>query len=213
MNVAVMLVEDHVLVRQGLRTMLEKENGVDVVGEAADGREAIRKVEELQPDVVLMDLAMEGMCGQEATRRIKQANPDVRIVAVSVYEHKDAVLRMFEAGADGYVPKASAFQEIRDALRAVTDGKAYLSPAVAGPLLRNRVEKGSGFQGETELTPREREILQLVAEGHTSKEIARTLDVSPKTVDNHRQNIMSKLDLHSVSELTKYAIKQGLTGL
>jgi len=213
MSCSVVLVEDHALVRRGIRTMLNGESWLEVVGEAADGREALKKVRKLQPEIVLMDVGMTGLCGQEATRRIKQEHSDVRVVGVSIYADRDVVMRMFRAGADAYVPKKSAYSELLDALRAVKEGESYISPTVAGPVLKYRRQGGKARRPADELTAREREVLQLVAEGNTSKEIAKILNVSAKTVDNHRQNMMSKLDLHTVSELTKYAIRKGLTTL
>ena len=210
MKNSVFLVEDHTLVRQGFRSLVESETWLEVVGEADDGREALAKIEDLTPDIVLMDMAMEGLTGLEATRRIKKMVPETKVIGVSVRTDTNLILRMFEAGADGYVPKESAFDELHQAMESVLDGHTYLSPRIAGPVLTHRLEHGPEDVPENELTPREREVLQLVAEGKTSKEIGKILHVSTKTVDNHRQSIMCKLDLHSVPELTKYAVREGI---
>ena len=215
MPYTVMLVEDHNMVREGLRSLVAKEDWLEVVSEAGDGRTALEKFEELKPDIVVMDLRMPGLNGLEATRRIKEESPETKIVALSVHTDKRMVLKMFQAGASAYVPKVSAFEELISAMKAVIKDEYYLSPTVAKPVLHHHLrhaiqEEPSEF---SELTPREREVLQLVAEGMTSREIAEKLYVSVKTIDNHRQNIMKKLDLHSVSALTKYAIREGLTSL
>ncbi len=210
---SVLLVEDHTMVREALRSKIQEEDWLEVVGEAENGREAIEQFKENRPDIVIMDIRMENLNGVEATRRIRKLNSHTKIVAVSVTCDVPIVLKMFEAGASGYLPKSSAFNELISALEEVSSDNFYISPKVAKPVLSHRIQNALDSSETHNLTPREREVLQLVAEGKTSQEIARELSVSPKTIDNHRQNIMNKLDLHTVSELTKYAVREGLTSL
>jgi DNA-binding NarL/FixJ family response regulator len=217
--------------REGLRTLLESNNGFEVVGEANDGREAVELAKQLQPDVVVMDVAMPELNGIEATRKIRHEPDAPKVVALSMHTDRRFTSEMIKAGANGYVPKDGAFQELAQAVRTVVAGKVYLSPRVAGVVIEEYVRgtPGSGSAGapataplphsgggrsafET-LTPREREVLQLMAEGQATKEIARSLDVSVKTVETHRRQIMEKLDIYSVAELTKYAIREGLTSV
>jgi DNA-binding NarL/FixJ family response regulator len=199
-------------VRDGLRAILEKESRIEVVGEAQDGRTAIELVRALTPDVVIMDIAMPDMNGIEATRRIC-AESSSRVIALSFYGDKRYVENMLDAGASGYVHKGAAADELVRAVRAVMHGKHYLSPEVTGAVVESYVgrKKGRDASAYSVLGPREREVLQLLAEGKTSPQIARSLSIATKTVETHRRNITKKLDLHSVAELTKYAIRQGLT--
>lgn len=210
---SVLLVEDHTMVREALRSRIQEESWLEVVGEAENGREAIEQFTEHHPDIVIMDIRMENLNGVEATRRIRKLDRDAKVVAVSVTCDVPIVLKMFEAGASGYLPKSCAFEELVSALSEVVKGNFYISPEVAKPVLSHRIQNALESSETHSLTPREREVLQLVAEGKTSQEIADELSVSPKTIDNHRQNIMNKLDLHTVSELTKYAVREGLTSL
>lgn len=210
---SVLIVEDHTMVRDTFRATLEEEPWLRVAAEADNGREAIERFKEVKPDIVVMDIRMEDMNGVEATRRIKSLDPDASVVAVSVTCDVPIVLKMFEAGASAYVPKTSAFEELVTALEEVRKGHFYISPQVAEPVLAHRIRNALETSETRSLTPREREVLQLVAEGKTSKQIAGELNVSPKTVGRHRQNIMDKLNLHTVSELTKYAVREGLTSL
>lgn len=215
MSVRVLLVDDHTMLREGLRAVLAGERDVEVVGEAATGREALEKVRELAPDVVLMDVTMHDLNGVEATRQIRRESPRTRVVALSTHGDKRYVLGMLDAGAVGYVLKVSAYDELRRAIRTAVAGKVYLSPEIADVVVAARRARGE-FQepsGLDVLGAREREVLQLLAEGHTSGEIAQRLGVSTSTVETHRRNIMRKLDLHSVAELTKFAIREGLTPL
>lgn len=214
MKVKIILADDHAIIREGLRPLLEKEPGMTVVGEAEDGRQALNLVRELQPDVVVMDITMPGLNGIEATRQIRQDFPEVKIVALSVHCDEQYVARMIQAGASGYLPKNSAFKELATAIKTVIANKTYLSPKIVDSVVQYMQKiKPAGDASESVLTAREREVLQLLAEGKTTKEISSHLNVSERTVDAHRQHIMTKLDLHSIAELTKYAITQGLTSL
>lgn len=215
MSIRVVLVDDHAMLRDGLRAVLEGEPDVEVVGEASTGREALERVRELAPDVVVMDVAMRDLNGVEATRQIRRESPRTRVVGLSTHGDKRYVLGMLDAGASGYVLKVSAYDELRRAIQATSGGKVYLSSEIAGVVLESRgaavePEEASGLAA---LGPREREVLQLLAEGHTSGEIASHLHVSTSTVETHRRNIMRKLNLHSVAELTKFAVREGLTPL
>jgi DNA-binding NarL/FixJ family response regulator len=215
MSIRVLLADDHQMLRDGLRAVLALESDIEVIGEADDGHAAVEMAGRLAPDVVLMDIGMYGLNGVEATRRVKAANPNVKVIALSTYSDKRYVLSMLEAGASGYVLKAAAVDEMCRAVRAVAGGKRYLSPDVAGVVVDAHL--GSSAQSDASsssvLGPREREVLQLLAEGHSSPAIGRRLHIAPSTVETHRRNIMRKLDVHSVAELTKYAIREGLTPL
>jgi two-component system NarL family response regulator len=215
MSIRILLVDDHQMMRDGLRSILDLEDGLDVVGEAANGYEAFEMAQTLRPDVVVMDIGMKGLNGIDATRQIKAQNPRAQVVALSTYSDESYVLSMLQAGASGYVLKDAAVEEMRRAIRAVADGHHYLSPQIAGSVVASHLRGPSqdGPSPASGLAPRERQILQLLAEGHTSSEIARRLHIATSTVESHRRNIMRKLDLHSVAELTKYAIREGLTSL
>jgi two-component system NarL family response regulator len=215
MSIRILLVDDHQMMRDGLRSILDLEGGFDVVGEAGTGYEALELVEKLRPDVVVMDIGMKDLNGMEATRQIKTRSSEAKVIALSTYSDESYVLGMLEAGASGYVLKEAAVEEMRRAIRAVAGGNHYLSPEIAGSVVASRVREPSpeGTPAASQLAPRERQILQLLAEGHTSSEIAQKLHIATTTVDSHRRNIMKKLDLHSVAELTKYAIREGLTSL
>jgi two-component system NarL family response regulator len=211
-QVKVVLADDHRVMLQGLKAMLEKERDVAVVGEATDGRRVLEEVEAKNPDVVVMDIGMPELNGIEATRRIRAKRPKTRVVALSTFADKRYVLEMFEAGAVGYVLKASAGEELLRAIRAAASDQKYLGAEVATAVVDSYV--GQKFSRESllgVLGSREREIVQLIAEGGTSKTIAAKLGISPATVEAHRRNVMKKLDIHSVAELTRYAIRQGLT--
>jgi len=211
----ILLADDHQILRDGLRALLERESDFDVVGEAENGREAVRLVRELKPDVVVMDIAMPDLNGIEAARQITSEFPKVKVVALSMHKDRRFVKGMLEAGALGYVLKASAFEEVAEAIRKVLTGRIYTSPKISDIVMEDYVRQLSKSEPQTEssLTPREREVLQLLAEGNSSKEIAAALSVSANTVDTHRHRIMEKLGLHSVAELTKYALRTGLTSL
>lgn len=221
MAIRVLLVDDHKIVREGLRALLASEPDIEVVAEAENGREAIERSRELSPDVIVMDLTMPEMNGLEATRRIYAENNDAKILALSMHSDKHFVQEAISAGARGYLLKDCASSELVVAIRAVAEKRYYISPQLSGLLVDNLINgfkiSNSG-QAETRgesgrISLREREILQLIAEGKSTKEIAYQLELSVKTVETHRTNIMKKLDLFSVAELTKYAIRQGLTTL
>lgn len=215
MKTRVLIADDHQMLRESLRSMLESEDDLEVVGEAADGRDAVAMAGTLAPDVVVMDIGMADLNGVEATRQIRAENGEIRVVALSMYSDRRSVLRMLEAGASGYVLKSAAYDELRRAVRAVKNGKNYLSPDITGEVIEEHVRPPSGPDDSpyTTLGPREREIVQLLAEGHSSPKIAQRLHISVRTVETHRRNIMKKLHLHNVAELTKYALREGLTSL
>ena len=212
MGIRVVLADDHAIVREGLKTILERNEQIQVVGEAEDGRSAVVMAGKLSPDVLVMDVGMPEVNGIEATRQIKQLHPNVRVVALSTYSDKRYVLRMLEAGACGYVLKAAVGQELLQAVMDASVGKSYLSSEVAGVVIAGCVNRDEeDAPSSSVLGAREREALQFIAEGKSSKEIAFAMKISVRTVEMHRRNIMRKLDLHSVAALTKYAIREGLT--
>lgn len=212
-RIAVLIADDHTVVRAGIRLLLESETDIEVVGEAKDGQEAVDKVQQLVPDVVLMDLAMAGVSGLEATRRITHQWPDVRVLVLTMHDNDEYFFQALKAGASGYLLKESSPDELVAALRAVYEGGVFIYPSLASRLLDDylrRVDAGEETKGLNQLTTREQEVLRLIAEGKTGREIAQALHVSPKTVDRHRANIMRKLDLHNRAELIRYAIRKGL---
>jgi DNA-binding NarL/FixJ family response regulator len=215
MAIRVVLADDHQMVRDGLRSLIEDAPDMEVIAEAEDGRRAVELALELRPDVVVMDVAMPDLNGIEAAAKITSEAPNVRVVGLSVHSDRRFVQGMLSAGASGYVLKDAAFEELEDALRAAAAGRVYLSPDVAGVVVEGFVRSASPSPSSPfeVLTPREREVLQLLAEGKRTKEIASILGVSVKTVESHRSRTMKKLDVHSVAELTKYAIREGLTTL
>ncbi len=209
------MADDHQIVRQGLRILLEAEPDMEVVAEADNGRKVLRMAQELTPDIIIMDLSMPELNGIEATRQILAEVPGIRIIALSMHSDSLFVLNMIRAGASGYLLKDCALEELVKAIRAVVNNKTYLSPGVSDIVIRDFV---TGWQTTTSsafsvLSAREREVLQLMAEGKTTNQIADGLCVSVKTVEAHRKQVMNKLGIHSVAELTKYAIRQGLTSL
>lgn len=212
MSTKIILADDHQLVREGLRTLLEKELGMEVIGEAGDGEDVIKLARELLPDIVIMDVAMPGLDGIDATRQITGELPSIKVIALSMYPNKLFVMDMFEAGASGYVLKECASIELNNAINAVLANEVYLSPKVAGIVFDGRIRRPLATQSsKAGLTEREYKVLRLLASGKSTKEIAFTLKKSVQTVDMCRRQIMNKLDIHSVAELTKYAIREGLT--
>jgi two-component system response regulator NreC len=213
MSIKVLIADDHQIMREGLRTMLEKESDIQVLGEAEDGRMVLRMAADLAPDVIIMDVAMPDLNGIEATRQIVAALPGVKIIALSMHDDRRFVLNMLKAGAAGYMLKDCAFKDLAKAIRVVMSHRTYLSHEVADIVVKDYLssanpQESSAFQL---LSPREREVLQLIAEGKTSALIGESLHISIKTVETHRQQIMVKLKIRSVAELTKYAIREGLT--
>jgi DNA-binding NarL/FixJ family response regulator len=215
MSTRILIADDHQIMRQGLRALLEGQPGITVVGEAENGRKAVHLAAETRPDVVIMDISMPDLNGIEATRQIKAHDPVVRIVALSIHSDRRFVLQIFRAGAAGYLLKDCAFEELTRAIHTVVDGQAYLSPSIAGLVVGEyiRTLTTGTPHGIPNLSPREREVLQLIAEGRSTKEIASALEVSIKTIETHRRQIMTKLGINSVAELTKHAIREGLTTL
>jgi DNA-binding NarL/FixJ family response regulator len=211
MAIRVLLVDDHALVRAGFRAILQAIPNVEVLDEASDGRDALRLVKLHHPDVVLMDVAMTGMNGLEATERIVKEFPRVRVLVLSMHANEEYVLQALRVGAAGYLLKGADTAELDLALKAVTKGETYLSPGVSRQVVDDYVRRiGPGLSSLDQLTPRQREILQLIAEGHSSKEIAHTLDLSIKTVETHRAQLMDRLDIHDVAGLVRFAIRTGL---
>jgi len=212
-RIKVLIVDDHTLVRDGIRALLELTADIEVVGEATNGREALEKVEQLIPDVVLMDLAMPVMGGLEATRRIHSKYPHIRVLALTQYDESDYVIPVIEAGAHGFVTKMAAFSELASAIQSVYRGESFLSPTAATALVQDYQQK-TNSDGEKDpyqqLTDREREILKLVAEGRTARSIADMLSVSRKTVEWYKTSLMNKLNFHNKTDLIKFAIRRGI---
>ncbi len=214
--IRILICDDHTILREGIRLLLDSQPDMQVVGESADGHEAIEKARELRPDVILMDIAMPGLNGLEATRQIMRDNPSARVLVLTMYESDEYIAQMLEAGAAGYVLKKVAGSELEYAIRSIQQGGAFLYPSITRRLVEDylrRVENGEERATFDSLTEREREVLQLVAEGHTNKEIARMLNLSARTVQNHRAHIMEKLGMHDRGELIKYAIQKGIIQL
>jgi DNA-binding NarL/FixJ family response regulator len=215
MTIKILLADDHKIVRDGLRSLIESHTDMGIVAEAENGRTAVELAQKLSPDVVVMDISMPDLNGIEATRQIISARPEVKVIALSMHSDKRFVVGMFQAGASGFLLKDCAFEELASAIVSVTTNQKYLSPHVAGVMIDDYLQR---FPPEDDsvssaLTKREREVLQLLAEGWSTKQIASHLSVSVKTVETHRRQIMKKLNVHSIAELTKYAIREGLTSL
>lgn len=212
-NLRIFVGDDHTLLRHGLRKILEAHLNWQVIGEASDGRDAVRQVLALQPDVAILDISMPLMNGIEATRQIVRRSPDVRVLILSMHSNEAYIIQALKAGATGYLLKDSADTDLLRAVAAVASGKSFFSPAVAKVMLddyvRHLSEKGIADRYES-LSEREREVFQLVAEGHSNKDIAALLSVSPATVETHRAHIFQKLDVHSTAELVLYAVRRGV---
>jgi DNA-binding NarL/FixJ family response regulator len=215
MGITIIIADDHQILRQGLKTLLEKEPDMQVVAEAEDGRKTVTLVREFMPHVVIMDVNMPDLNGIEATRQILSEYPDMKVIALSMHADRRFVINMLKAGAHGYLLKDCAFEELAQAIRLVMASKTYLSPGVAEIVVKDYVHRlpGPAQTAFSVLTAREREVLQLMAEGKSTAQIAELLHISVKTVETHRQQIMHKLGMRSVAELTKYAIREGLTSL
>jgi DNA-binding NarL/FixJ family response regulator len=212
MRVRIIIADDHKIMRDGLRHLLEKEKGLEVIGEAQNGRETIRLAEQLRPDIIIMDITMDDLNGMDAARHIVAKDWGCRIIALSMHADKRFVAGMFEAGAMAYLLKECAFDELIQAITQVMCGRTYLCSMISGVVIRDYIQRMRKSEPSL-LSPREKEILQLLAEGNTTKRIADQLKVSVKTVETHRQHVMDKLNIFSIAELTKYAIKEGITSL
>ena len=215
-KIRVLIADDHTLVRDGIRSLLNLVADVEVIGEAANGREAIEKVKELAPDIVLMDLAMPIMSGLDATRRIRREAPGTKVLALTQYDDFEYVIPVIEAGARGFITKMAAFSELASAIHAIHNGDSFLSPSAAAALV-DECQQKTTVEGDKDpyqqLTDRERETLKLVVEGHTTREIADMLVVSPKTVEWYKTSLMKKLNIHNRTDLIKYAIRKRLITL
>jgi len=215
-SISVLLAEDHTILRKGLCSLLENEYGIEVVGEAGNGREAIEKAEKLKPDIVVLDISLPLLNGIEVTKQLRKNLPEIKILILTMHTSDEFVFEVLNAGAKGYIIKKAAPDELVSAIHAISLGKSYFSPEISKMLIERKIETGQMQDGSITykiLTEREREVLQLVAEGHSSREIAEMLFLSIKTVENHRANIMEKLGLHNLTELIKYAISKGIIQL
>lgn len=213
MTIRLMLVDDHEVVRSGLRILLESESDVDIIGEFGTAGEALQAISKLKPDVVLMDIGLPDLSGIDAARELKSLRPEVAVVALTIHEDEEYFFKMLEAGASGYVPKRAAPDELLTAIRVAAQGEVYLYPTLAKLLVSDYLTQEQQTKDEKALdglTPREQEVLAHLADGAKNMEIAETLGISPKTVSRHRENIMRKLGLHSRTELVKYAIRKGI---
>jgi len=213
MALNVFIVDDHNLVRSGIRALIEAAPDLKVVGEASDGREAVQQIEALQRELVLMDVAMAGLNGIDAARQVHASLPDTRIIMLSMHEDRQYVFEALKAGATGYVLKSAAFQDLIVAIETVMSNRNYISPALSDTVMNDYIRRAQGEEKATELgrlSGREREVLQLIAEGKSSAEVGELLHISVRTVDTHRHNIMTKLEIHSIAGLTKFAIRHGL---
>ena len=212
-KITVLLADDHRILREGVKSLLEKAQDIEVVGEASEGGEAVAKAQALSPDIVLMDITMPGMNGLEATRQIKALKPNTRVLILSMHESNQYISQFLKSGASGYVLKDTAASELVGAIRAVSQGDAFLYPSIARKLLEEyllKVQTGEESESYDGLTGREREVLRMIAEGKSNKEIADVLSLSIRTVQAHRANLMGKLHMHDRTELVRYAIRKGL---
>jgi DNA-binding NarL/FixJ family response regulator len=213
MSIKIILADDHAVLRHGLSKCFQNEKDMEVIAQAKDGRSTVELVKELSPDVVIMDIGMPDLNGIEATRQIVQDYPKVKVIGLSMHSSKNFIIEMFRAGAVGYLLKDCEFDELLKAIRIVVDNKTYISPAISDVVVENYMRKypEGGDSAFTILSKREREVLQLLTEGKTTKQIAKRLHISSKTVEAHRLNMMNKLKIDSIAQLTKYAIQEGLT--
>ena len=212
-TVRILIAEDHTIVRKGLCSILKNEKDIDVIGEAENGKEAIKKVEELTPDVVVMDISMPLLNGLEATRQIKRRFPEVKVLILTVHSNEEYISEILKAGASGYLVKKAAPEELVAAIHAVAQGNSFLSPSISKSVIKKFLQVAgaeAGLEKSSLLTEREREVLQLIAEGHPTRKIAEMLFISVKTVEAHRSHIMEKLDLHNIADLTRYAVRTGI---
>lgn len=216
MKVTIIIADDHQIMREGLRSLLERQPNLEVIAEASNGRECVELCRKLKPQLVLMDIGMPDLNGIEAARQCRAEAPDTKVLALSMHSDRRYASGMLAAGASGYLLKDSAFEELAQAIQTIISGRVYLSPAIAGLVVEDYVHRLTDQEAPTAystLSAREREVLQAMAEGKSTREIAEALHLSVKTVETHRQNIMNTLDIHSVAELTKYAVREGLTSL
>jgi two-component system response regulator NreC len=215
-KITVILAEDHTIVRKGIRSLLDNEADIEVIGEAENGREAIEKVEQLSPDIILMDSTMPILNGLEATRQIGKRFPEVKVLVLTMHTNEEYIFQFLQVGASGYLVKQSAPNELVAAIRAVFQGDYYLSPSISKTVIEEYVRQAKAVGREDSyetLTDREREVLQLITEGYSNREVAEQLHISVKTVGVHRINLMHKLNIHNMTELTKYAIRKGIISL
>ena len=214
-KIKLLLVDDHEIVRAGLRMLFAAEPDMEIVGQVSSGDEAVQAVQNLAPDVVIMDVAMPGISGIEATRQIKEHAPDIAVLALTMHEDEQYFFEMLNAGASGYIPKRAAPDDLVSAVRVVDEGNVFLHATLAKFLMREFADESPQHPASSadNLTPREKEVLTYIAEGYTNREIAEELFISVKTVDRHRENIMQKLNLHNRVELVRYAIEKGLISL
>ena len=209
-KITILLVDDHTIMRDGIKALLSTNEDMEVVGEAADGRKAVEMVQELSPDVVVMDISMPGMDGLEVTRRLTKRHPNVKVIMLTQHDNKEYILSTIKAGAAGYIPKKALGSDLVSAIRAVLQGDSFLYPSAAKALIEDYRKQAEQPDIYDSLTDREREILKLIAEGLTSRQIAEDLYISQKTVQGHRTKVMEKLDMHNRTELIKYAMRKGL---
>jgi len=214
-NIRVLLADDHTIVRKGLCALLEEETDISVIGEAEDGREAVEKALTLEPDVVVMDIGMPSLNGLEAVKAIKKGRPEMKVLILTMHENEEYITEALRSGVSGYLLKKSAPRDLITAIQLAYKGESFLSPAISTKVInrfirQNTASESESIDSEISLTTREREVVQLIAEGLTNKEIAGNLGISIKTVKNHRSNLMEKLDLHNTAEITQFAIKNGI---
>ena len=211
-KIKVLVADDHTILRQGIKSLLANEEEIEVIGEAKNGREALAIIEETLPDVILMDIAMPGLNGLEATRRIKKKFPRMKVLVLTMYTNEEYIFQILNAGANGYLVKETAFQDLISAIKAVYKNEAFMSPSISKKVINSYIKRAQNDEKQTceILTTREREILQLIVEGNSSKKIAEILFISPKTVETHRTHIMDKLNIHNRTGLVKYAIRKGI---